>query len=554
MLAPDEVAVSHYRRRQTLAEAVAQHAAQRWAELDTADIASSWMAQLPELTVALSGAQMAAAGMADGYLVDVLAAQGIAPATDLAVAARSFAGVASDGRGLASLLYQPAISTLTALASGATLPMALATGSATLDMIVRTQVADAGRVADGVALTGHRQVDGYTRLLSPPSCSRCVILAGAFYRWNRGFDRHPRCDCVHIPTQRGTAHALGINPDNYFQSLSKAEQDRVFTRAGAQAIRDGADLNQVVNARRGMTTTTIGRRKVRTTTEGTTVRALYGGYEIQPDGSLRRRAGDELESRRRGRRSIRAAKAPRLMPEEIYKQAGGDRDEAIRLLRKNGFLLGPARAPIVRHDPVADYRRRLAAARTGDDALATAPANTSVWDPRLRITSEQQQALRTYKGTGYESLNGALRRNNGQLPDSWAFEAWRDNARDIDAVMARSMLSADVEVWRGIGSGSSIFGADAWSRSLAGAEWTEHAYVSTTADRDIATDFWRRGGPSSQSGGGAMMRILASKGTRGIVLSDARYESEILLARGLRLRVVTDTGPGPNRLIELEIV
>jgi hypothetical protein len=515
-----EVAADHYRRRQTLAEAAARHAAERWAELDAADIRSSWMAQLPELTVALSGAQMAAAGMADGYLAEVLTAQGIAPATDLAVAGRSFAGVASDGRGLASLLYQPAVATLAALGEGVPLSMALATGQATLDMIVRTQVADAGRVADGVALTGHAQVDGYTRLLSPPSCSRCVILAGAFYRWNRGFDRHPRCDCVHIPTQRGMARELGINPDAYFHSLSPREQGRIFTRAGAQAVRDGADLGQVVNARRGMYTAS-GRKLTR---ESTSRRGMAPGRT-------------------------------RLMPEQIYKQAAGDRDEAIRLLRQHGYLVdrGPVRAPIVRHDPVADYRRRLAAARSGDAALDAAPANITSWDPRLRVTSEQSSALRQYKGTAYGNINDALRRNNGQLPASWAFDFHRDATRDIDAVMARSLLTADVAVWRGIGSGASIFG-DAWSRSLAGAEWTEHAYISTTAAKDIATDFWRRGGSSSQSGGGAMMRILARKGTRGIVLSDARYESEILLARGLRLRVVTDTGPGPNRLIELEIV
>jgi hypothetical protein len=107
----------------------------------------------------------------------------------------------------------------------------------------------------------------------------------------------------------------------------------VFTAAGAQAIRDGADVAQVVNARRGMTVA-AGRR---VTTQGTTRRALFGGYEIDPDtGRLRRRRAAELQ-RVPGQRT-RSVTAVRLMPEQIYAEAGGDRAEAIRLLRLHGYL------------------------------------------------------------------------------------------------------------------------------------------------------------------------------------------------------------------------
>src|SRR5690348_18342012 len=39
-------------------------------------------------------------------------------------------------------------------------------------------------------------------LLNPPSCQRCAILAGRWYRWSQGFLRHPRCDCVNLPAER----------------------------------------------------------------------------------------------------------------------------------------------------------------------------------------------------------------------------------------------------------------------------------------------------------------------------------------------------------------
>src|SRR4029078_24859 len=125
-----------------------------------------------------------------------------APLADVEVDPAGFAGRASDGGNLASLLYQPAITALMSIGSGAAVDRALAGGRANLDMIVRTQVADAGRGADQAALTARPQVQGYVRQIVGATCSRCVILAGRFYRWNAGFQRHPRCDCIHVPANR----------------------------------------------------------------------------------------------------------------------------------------------------------------------------------------------------------------------------------------------------------------------------------------------------------------------------------------------------------------
>ena len=48
------------------------------------------------------------------------------------------------------------------------------------------------------------------------------------------------------------AHGLIDDPYEAFNNMSEAEQNRVFAKAGARAIRDGADIFQVVNARRHM--------------------------------------------------------------------------------------------------------------------------------------------------------------------------------------------------------------------------------------------------------------------------------------------------------------
>lgn len=187
------VAREHYRARARLARNVELFAARLWRRIDRADIAGSWGALAPQLLVALTAAQVQAATPADAYLAAVLAEQGLGVASEGRLNVSSLAGVASDGRELDVLLNQPVLTSLTSLSRGHTLGRSLASGEAALRMTAATQVADAGRVADQVAMTARRGASGYRRMLVGGSCSRCVILAGRWYRWNAGFDRHPKC-------------------------------------------------------------------------------------------------------------------------------------------------------------------------------------------------------------------------------------------------------------------------------------------------------------------------------------------------------------------------
>jgi hypothetical protein len=294
----EQIAAAHQRLRKALARRAADEIARLWARIDRTDIARSWAAAVPAALTILGSAQAIAAASAETYLGDLSDAYEVPDDSAGRVRTDAFAGVASDGRDLASLLYEPAIASLVALKRGATVPRALASGRFRLDMISRTQVADAGRTADQVALVAHTRMSGYVRVLSPPSCSRCVILAGRFYRWNAGFNRHPRCDCTGQPVvSAAAANDKLTRPRTYFDSLDPAEQDRAFTKAGAQAIRDGADIAKVVNARRGMYTA---------------------------DGKIYTREA--------------AGRRPRIMPEQLYRDAR-DRADAIRLLRLHGFIL-----------------------------------------------------------------------------------------------------------------------------------------------------------------------------------------------------------------------
>lgn len=355
-MAAEDVARGHYLDRRRLSNAVAELARRAWSRLNPANLDASWRASAPELLVGLTGAQLAAARAADVYAAEVLEEYGPAVVNPAA-----FAGRASDGRPLDTLLLNPVTVVKVAAASGVSVAEALAAGFANLDMLVRTQLADAGRAADQVALVAHPAAEGYTRMLVGRSCSRCLVLAGRWYAWNAGFRRHPRCDCIHVPGRR-PSDGVQVDLRRTFESMSRVEQDKTFTINGAQAIRDGADIGRVVNARRGMAT--AGETRTRIRSDGLVVNER-----------IRRQTTTRVGGRDIFTTTEAAGRKPRLMPEEIYRIAGSDRGEARRLLRSNGYL-SDARPRIARPAPP-----KIAGPAPARDPVMHVPASRPVAGP-----------------------------------------------------------------------------------------------------------------------------------------------------------------------------
>jgi GNAT superfamily N-acetyltransferase len=298
----EQVASVHYRRQAVLARRAAAAVERLWREVDRRNIAASWRELLAQALVVVSSSQGIAAASSGIYVGDVLDELGLADIAAGHIQSQAFAGIASDGRPLDGLLYRPAVKALRQIGAGASVNRAMAAGLLDLDMIVRTQIGDAGRVADGVAITARPEVGGYVRMVVGKTCARCLILAGKRYRWNQGFQRHPRCDCRHIPVAEDVPDDIRTDPSAAFRAMSREEQDRAFGKAGAEAIREGADMARVVNARRGM--------------------YVAGDRTFTTEAATRRGIG----------------RSTRLMPEQIYREAGNDRSEAIRLLRLHGYI------------------------------------------------------------------------------------------------------------------------------------------------------------------------------------------------------------------------
>lgn len=359
-----EAVTDHYQVIQGVQSAAVLLGRRAWRNIDPNDLSLSWAANIGMLIAPLTAYQESAATSGAGYSAATLAEQGLYEPPEHFVDPTAFAGQASDGRPLETLLYSPITRVKHYIAEGMPVRQALESGQSALDTMMRTQVADAGRAAASVDITSRKHV-GYIRMLNPPSCARCSVLAGRFYWANTGFDRHPRCDCVHVASTRGAveggkSEGLVHDPYEYFHSLSKAEQDRQYSIAGAQAIRDGADLSQVVNARRGMQPGGL------TTTEGTSRRGAF------------RTAG---------------GKGKRLTPEAIYQQAGDDRDKTLRLLEANGYILPGGQNP---EGAIIGQRQGYGAMARGGTRVGARQAieqarTTGVRDPKVRATMTEAE-------------------------------------------------------------------------------------------------------------------------------------------------------------------
>lgn len=324
-----EASARHYAYGQLVQRRAQLRLARLWKRIDRQDIVGSWTAALGAATLVVAQAQQAVAQDSIDYATAFMESNDVAPHAFQAIAA-GFAGIAyplgdkpRPPIALEETVLSPAFKTLRALKSGYTPDRALGIGLDNLALRSQMQISDAARQAEGVAMNTSPARMHYVRMLNPPSCGRCAILAGKAYRSQEAFRRHPGCDCRHIPVSEALAGEMTTDPYQYFYSLSPEDQDKYFKSKGAQAIRDGADIFQVVNAQ-SETYTTIGGALA--TYDGTTKRGYWGSSEL-------------LEKKTEGSR-YRRAKRVRLMPEEIYKRSKGDREQALRMLEDYGYITG----------------------------------------------------------------------------------------------------------------------------------------------------------------------------------------------------------------------
>ncbi|MGW1278024.1 VG15 protein [Streptomyces tsukubensis] len=325
-MSPSAEAVDHQRARERVSEAAARAVQDLWRQVDPEAIRPSWIALLARALAVVAGGQLATARATDPWLYALLE-----PTSEEDAAGRIvpelFAGVTGAGAPLAEALLAPLWTTLAEVTRDVPVAHAMARGGTVLDIVTRTAIADAGRAADSVGMTARRAVTSYVRVVESGACNRCILLAGREYGVSKAFARHPRCHCGMEPVTR-EHRPTPVDAKGIFDKMTAAEKKRTFGEAAVKAIEDGADIAQVVNARRGMSSAVVYGQKILKTSEGTTRRGIAGQRLRRHDTASGQRAGARARSTR-----------PRLMPEEIYRQADGDRDHALRLLRLHGYIV-----------------------------------------------------------------------------------------------------------------------------------------------------------------------------------------------------------------------
>jgi hypothetical protein len=337
MATPTELGRTRYEQVTSVIRSVVQQVQALWRGMSPSTVEDDLQGELgAAIVAAVAEGQLSVADAAQAYIAAQMAAQGGSALAEATLVAGAFAGIAPDGGPLETLLFLPAIGVRRRLAAGMSPEEAMLGGLADMARYASTSIADAARSADQVAMASHPNCVAYVRVVQLPACARCIILSGQMYSRSEGFLRHPNCDCQTLPLREREWPDVPT-PQQLFNRMPEREQRRTFTVAGARAISEGADVGQVVNARRGMDVAHIYGRRLQVTHEGATRRSVYGRNRSAAGDHMSRFAGQRF-GQATSTRYYRSTRTPRLMPEEIFRVAEG-RDHELRLLRRYGYIV-----------------------------------------------------------------------------------------------------------------------------------------------------------------------------------------------------------------------
>lgn len=313
-MAGEQLAAMYFAEQNAVTARVRALLAARWRRVRRNDIQASWAKIAPSVTAVVTAGQYRAAELPGLYLPALLVEAGEVDAPLAVANPVGLSGVTAWGADMGSVLDVAPRVVLSRISTGMPVPEAMRAGQDWLTLVANTEVADAGRLAMDVNTGIRDNILGYVRVTSGSSCARCAILAGRLYRKSQGFLRHPHCDCTMRPISRSEwdRHEVSpsTDPKTYFRSLSDADQDRVFGKAGAEAIRNGGDMSRVVNV--------TGRKSGLSTP----------GSPYTMEGTTRRAAAN---ARRGGAR--------RLTPQAIFDRYGNDSSAYLRALHQYGYIL-----------------------------------------------------------------------------------------------------------------------------------------------------------------------------------------------------------------------
>lgn len=324
------MAVSQSRGLRRRSNRLALSLVKTWRKAAGQDFDTAFASAMPDLFAALDDAQLQTAtdAMRSTPLV-MVGFDGSVAKPGYSADPRQWVGVDGGGYDTLDSMWGAVTAGKQAVKAGASIDVALNRVEMILVLRSKTLLADTQRSVASVSAHSRDPYASYVRGLTPPSCGRCVILAGK-PSGSIPFQRHPQCDCTALYAHNIPQGAYS-NPNEYLESLDDdALAHTLGGPSNAQAWKDGADLNQLVNARRGgIRSAQFYDRTIKYTTEGTTRRGFASHRMID--------SGYANDFIKQGGRYTRVGR-PRLMPETIYQIAGNDHERAVTMLRKYGWI------------------------------------------------------------------------------------------------------------------------------------------------------------------------------------------------------------------------
>lgn len=157
---------------------------------------------------------------------------------------------------------------------------------------------------------------------------------------------------------------------------------------------------------------------------------------------------------------------------------------------------------------------------------------------RAPITDKERAALSNYVESTFIPINDFLRNgvvDQGALDDfGYSYDQMKSDMGHLDSMIAKSELSEDITVYRGLGS-ARIKGDP---KKLIGKIMPHPGYMSTSMSRDVAMEFSE----------GVLLEIIARKGTPAFDVASLMksgapaeqtnvYQREVLMPRGLGLKI-----------------
>ena len=155
-----------------------------------------------------------------------------------------------------------------------------------------------------------------------------------------------------------------------------------------------------------------------------------------------------------------------------------------------------------------------------------------------------RRTVANYRGPAGQVMNASLR---GWAPSDSPIT--RKMIKTLDDAMAKSKLTDDVTVHRGVRNTHLIFGQPLPVGDATGFTWTDGGFPSTTVSESAVDAF------TDASSNTAVLSITVPAGVGAIKISDVDDEGEILLNRGLTFRVTRDNGVvDGRRQLDVEVL